>query len=106
MLLCTSQNALSSWWIDNEIDAAFAKEQKLMKQRGHKVWSLIPLNLDGHLFSGKWETGKSGQVKSRLAAGFTGWETNNDKFETVFDLVVNALMADDAGRESAPIPKL
>ena len=102
VLLCASENSLSSWWVDNEIDATFHKEQQLMNQRKEKVLSLIPLNLDGHMFSGKWKNGKAGQVKSRLAADFTGWETNNDIFEKAFEKVVKALKTDDGGREIPP----
>ena len=48
VLLCCSQNSLKSWWVDNEISSAFVKEQELMKDRGKKILSLIPLNLDGY----------------------------------------------------------
>ncbi len=61
VLLCCSENSLTSWWVDNEIDKAFAKEQALMKERKNKVWSLIPIDLDGYLFEG-WTSGKSSQV--------------------------------------------
>ena len=106
VLLCASQNSLSSWWVDNEIDAAFQKEQQLMKERGEKMLSLIPLNLDDHMFSEKWENGKANQVKSRLAADFTGWENDNDIFEQAFEKVLRALKTNDAGRELPPVPKL
>lgn len=73
-LLCCSKDSLSRWWVDNEITVALAKEEQLTKQRRHKMRALILLNLDGHIFSGEWQTGKAEQVRSRLAADFTGWE--------------------------------
>jgi len=106
VLLCASENSLNSWWVDNEIDSAFRKEQQLMKQRGKKVWSLIPLDLDGYMFSGEWENGKANQVKSRLAANFKGWDKDNAIFEAAFEKTVLALQAENAEREAPPEPKL
>jgi hypothetical protein len=104
VLLCCSQASLTSWWVDSEINKAFEKERRLMKERGVKVLALIPLNLDSFLF--KWTSGKAEEVKSRLAADFTGWKRSNTKFDAQFERVVQALQADDRAREPQPTPRL
>jgi uncharacterized protein YjbI with pentapeptide repeats len=102
ILLCCSENSLISWWVDNEINSAFAKEQNLWRQHAKEILALIPLNLDGYMFSKQWESGKALQIKSRLAADFTGWEYDNNKFEVQFGRLVRALRIADEGREQPP----
>ena len=77
-----------------------------MKEREHKVLALIPLNLDGYLLSNAWQSGKAQQVRSRLAADFTGWEKDDTIFTKQLDRLLKALHVDDRGREPPPIPKL
>ena len=75
-----------------------------MNEREAKVFALIPLNLDGFLF--KWTSGKAEEVKSRLAADFTGCERDIAQFEVQFERVVRALRVDNGGREAPPTSRL
>ena len=93
MLLCASKSSLTSRWVHGEINRAFQKEAVLMKERakreatphpgplpvrggegGKRVLALIPLNLDGFLFSADYQSGKKAEITSRVAANFVGWE--------------------------------
>ncbi len=92
ILLCCSRTALKdSWWVDDEIAKALEKEQELSKSEGKKVRVLIPLNLDGFMFRPGWRSGYKATLKRRLAADFSGWEKDNDKFEAQLERVVQAL---------------
>ncbi|MBE0543583.1 MAG: toll/interleukin-1 receptor domain-containing protein [Verrucomicrobia bacterium] len=106
MLLCASKSSLTSWWVDREITSAFQKEAQIMKERGKKVLALIPLNLDGFLFSDEYQSGKKSEIKSRVAANFVGWEKDPALFDRELGKVIRALRADDGGREKPPVARL
>jgi hypothetical protein len=106
MLLCCSRHSLTSWWVDNEIATAFEKEQQMTRDHGERILVLIPLNLDGHLLSGEWKSGKAAQVRQRLAADFTEWELDDQKFDRQVKSLIQALRTDDADREPVPSSKL
>ena len=105
VLLCCSEASLKSWWVESEMDRAFEKERQLAEERDEKTLALIPLNLDGHLFD-SWDNLRGTRVRSRLAADFTGWDTDNAKFEAAFEHVVKALRADEGARNEPPTPRL
>jgi hypothetical protein len=106
VLLCCSKDSLSSWWVDDEIAKAFAKEQKLMRVQRRRVLALIPLDLDGYIVAGNWNSGKSSQVRERLAADFKGWRRDSAKFDQQIENVIRALRLDDAARELPPVSML
>ena len=57
--------------------------------------------VDRYLLDG-WRDGMAADLRSRLAADFTGWETDNAKFEEQFERVLNALRTDKGTGEKAP----
>lgn len=99
ILLCCSEASLESWWVKDEIDKGLERERR----EGRDI--IIPLNLDGYVLDG-WESGQATTIRSRLAADFTGWETDNAKFEEHFERVVKALRTDDGVREKMSESKL
>lgn len=89
MLLCCSQSALTSWWVDREINAAFEKEQMLTPELGSKALVVIPLDLDGYVF--KVEGGKASELRSRYVADFTNWPSDAGRFRSTTARLVKAL---------------
>ena len=106
VLLCASKSSLTNWWVDGEINRAFQKEAQIMKERGKKILALIPLNLDGFLFSADYQSGKKSAIKSRVAANFIGWETDHALFVRELEKVVRPLRTNDTGRQNPPLPRL
>lgn len=105
LLLCSSEESLTSGWVDDELKHAFAKEKQLYKERKKEVLAVVPLDLDGYIFS-EWEHPKKNQLMERLIVSFKGWETDNSIFEQEFERIVQGLRADDFARQPPPEPKL
>ncbi len=106
VLLCCSEKSLTSWWVDKEVSKALKKEEQLWKERGKPVLAIIPLNLDGYLFDPQWQDWKKQHLTDRLAADFTGWETDSAKFEEQIERVLKALRADAGARQPPPKSRL
>ena len=125
LLLCASESSLTCWWVDGESNRAFQKEAELMKERAkleatphpgplpvrggegeRKVLALIPLNLDGCLFSADYQSGKKAEITSRVAANFVGWEKDHALFDRQLVKVIRALRTGEGGREKPPPARL
>ncbi len=106
-LLCASKNSLTSWWVEDEIKTTLQKERALRKERGKPVQKLIPLNLDGYMFTDQWDLGVlANEIRSRVAADFQDWEKPTSNFAQQVDRVIKALRADEGARELPPPSKL
>ena len=77
-----------------------------MRERGRKVLVLIPLNLDGFLFSADYQGGRKAEITSRVAANFVGWEKDHALFDRELEKVIRALRTDEGGREKPPPARL
>lgn len=66
----------------------------------------MPLNLDGYLFSDKWNSGYRAQIRRRLAADFTQSATDWIKFDAEMESLIRALRADEGAREKPPKARL
>ncbi|MEK7676286.1 MAG: toll/interleukin-1 receptor domain-containing protein [Verrucomicrobiota bacterium] len=106
VLLCASNVSLTNWWADGASNRAFQKEAQMMKERGKKVLALIPLNLDGFLFSADYRSAKKAEIQSCVAANFVGWETDKARFDRELKKLIRALWTDEGGREKPPPVKL
>lgn len=104
VLLCCSEAALTSWWVDKELGTAFEKEQALQRDRGAKVSAVIPLDIDGYLL--RWNDGKASKLRERYAPSFAGWARDNALFVEAFELLVRALRADGGARDNPPPSRL
>ena len=94
ILLCCSEASLKSWWVKDEIRKAMERERR----DGRDI--IIPMMVDHYLLEG-WEDGLAADLRSRLAADFTGCEHDSAKFEEQFERVVKALRTDQGAQEKA-----
>ncbi|MBI1314838.1 TIR domain-containing protein [bacterium] len=80
ILLCASKASLTSWWIEDEFERVFEREQRLKKETGRDVRLLYPLNLDGFMFGGDWKHAREKQI-AKQAIDFVGWRRNEAKLD-------------------------
>ncbi|MEM9760646.1 MAG: toll/interleukin-1 receptor domain-containing protein, partial [Pseudomonadota bacterium] len=91
VILCCSENSMSSWWVDSEIDIALQKERDEMKRGNINTLSIIPIDIDGYIISGKWRGGKKGRLMSRYILDMKDWKDANFDFDDQVAKIVSAL---------------
>jgi uncharacterized protein YjbI with pentapeptide repeats len=104
LILCCSRASLDSWWVARELDTAFEKERNLHKAGKVDTLAIIPIDLDGFLF--QWTGSHAASLKKRLAANFTGWQTNIRSYQKPLNLLASALRSAGWARPQPPESKL
>lgn len=75
LLLILSENALTSSWVEDEVEIAFEKERQL-KLQGRPQTVLFPVRLDNTIFS--TTTAWAKEVCKRHITNFTAWKQYDD----------------------------
>lgn len=92
-VLCCSQSALGSGWVDREMKIVFQEEEALYAKYQKAISKLIPIDLDGAIFdSGRFSSPMAGQIRLRNIINARQWQQQDD-YETVFGRIITALKA-------------
>jgi hypothetical protein len=71
------------------------------------VFKLIPLSLDGYMFTAQWDLGLlANEIRSRVAADFRDWQNDDAKFNHQVSRVIKSLRADEGAQEPPPCSRL
>ena len=94
IVLCASRSALRSKWMNEKVDSILDIEAEFQKTLGKDSRVLYPLNLDGFMFTGDWKFKREKLVTTRVAADFTGWRRNAEKFDQELDVLIKRLQGE------------
>ena len=97
LLLVCSINSLSSenWsWVDREVSEALAEEREHLKSTGESVNVIVPLDLDGFLFSEDCTYHRRQDLRDRVAARYHAKEGDSDPFEGETRRLLQALRSE------------
>lgn len=87
-ILVCSRNSLSSrtgWWVEQELERAFAKERELRSFKGHTDSVLIPVTIDDYVFK-DWTSRFRASVLDKRVGDFRLWKTPQLYAEALNDL--------------------
>ncbi len=106
VLLVCSRQSLKSHWVRREVERAFQKEKELEDRHGKRILCIMPIDLDGYLFSRHCTFKFTSDLRERHAAKFRGWQDDESIFDTQLERVVKALRSGDMVRPPPPTSKL
>ena len=90
VILCCSETALKSWWVDKEFEIMVAKEED------YHATLLIPLALDNYLFEKSAKEWIIGEIRSkRQVQSFVTWQ-DRKTFDLALEKVITALRTDSS----------
>jgi hypothetical protein len=102
VVLCASEEALTSWWVDNELQTLFEKERRIMQREKRKKSLLIPILLDDYLLSDEYRSGKAAEVRQRAYIDFRGCSPTDGRWAENIEKLVAALRQENAAEATAP----
>ncbi len=100
LIVCCSEESLTSQWVDREVNSALQEEEAILQQTGQQVSLLLPLDLDGYVFSPDCRSLSAPRLRDRLTADFTD-RHDHAVFDREVEKVIRALRT---GGSTAPLP--
>jgi hypothetical protein len=104
VLLCASRTSLSSNWINDELNNALGKEETLYEQFNQRVWTLIPLDVDGYMHGAQYRSPNKVHLLSRLKGNFAGWERDTLLFMNQLSQILISLGLESPVETPPPTP--
>ncbi len=88
IVLVCSESALTSWWVDKEIEKALRRDREEWKA-GRRTMRLIPITIDDFVFE-RWESGKKDSVLELSIGDFRNWRVKGS-YESSLEKLLTAL---------------
>lgn len=91
VLLCCTKDSLQSWWVEDELTRALDKERRNHRPGTAGESTIVPLDLDGFLFTSGCKHSLAEVLRARHAAPFCGWREDPKVFEQQLERVLRAV---------------
>ena len=99
IIVCSENSLKNSWWVDKELNRALKKEEKLFREKGKQINTIIPITIDNFVFD-KWDDPKKNDINRYSIGDFRNWQ-DDENFEKKLNDLITALDVDR--RDDNPI---